>query len=337
MARRAHRQEDGKQMQEKECEKKVSRAGCYVRLSREEKGNSIENQKAVIWEYIRDRTDIQIVREFIDCNKSGTDFQREGFSELIEAIEKKEIDCVIVKDLSRFGRNLDEVSEYLERVFPLLGVRFISVLDGYDSFHFISMEEQFLLQIKNLFHDRYAKDISRKIHSTVELMQKGGEITGSVPYGYRKKGKREIEVTEAAEVVQRIYRLALLGICDRKIADLLSREGFFTPMEYKRNGLLKGKTGDLVKRWQASSVKRILENECYTGKWICHKSVSRWYKGERRMDIAREEWICMEHICPVIITEEVFENVQIIRRLRKKEDVGVLSSDIKDGRGRKGE
>lgn len=331
MSRRAHRLEYAKQTADK---RKVSRAGSYVRLSGQEGGNSLENQRAIIWEYVRGQDDVRIVREFADCGRTGTSFLREGFLELMEAVLKREIDCVIVKDLSRFGRNLNEASEYLERIFPLLGVRFISVLDGYDSQSPGCMEEQFLLQVKNLFHERYAKDISRKIHTTIELMQKKGEITGSVPYGYQRRGKREIEVTEAAEAVQRIYELALLGMSDRKIAGELDREGFFTPMEYKRRKLLKTAGGDLPKsKWQASSVGRILENESYTGKRICHKSVSRWYEGERRQSVARNQWICVEKACPMIITEEAFKRVQNIRRLRRKEYAGALSADIESRRG----
>lgn len=307
MARRANRQD---RIDKKE---KVSRAASYVRLSRIEKGNEIIHQKAIIREYVKAQKDIQIVLEIEDCNQSGTNFSRKGFDALIKAIEKQEVDCVIVKDLSRFGRNLQEVSEYLEQVFPRLGVRFISVLDGYDSKKEGYLEELLLLQVKCLFHERYAKDISRKIHTTLELMKNRGDFVGSVPYGYCKGKQGTVVVTGAAEGVQRIYQLALAGMSDKAIAAELDELGYATPLEYQKDGILQKKKKGESRRWQPSSVKRILENKVYTGKQICHKSEQYFYKGEKRKKVEQDQWICVENKYPAIITEEIFRRVQRIR------------------------
>lgn len=254
MARKANRQEiiyeDGG--------KEKSRAASYVRLSKKDKGDSLAYQKALIREYIKGQEDLELVLEFEDNNRTGTNFDRTGFLALIKAIKKQEVDCVVVKDLSRFGRNLQEMCEYLELVFPQMGVRFISVLDGYDSASPDWMKNLFLLQLRCLLYERYAKDISKKIHTSVELMQNRGELVGSVPYGYRRtEGK--VEVTEAAESVQLIYRLAQTGMGNRAIALELDRLGYTTPLEYKRTGILRQNFG-LASGWQSSSVGRILEN-----------------------------------------------------------------------------
>jgi len=324
MPRRAHRWE---RLNEETESRKVSKAAAYLRLSREDMESSIANQRKIIEEFVKEREDILLIEEFVDQNQSGTNFLRDGFLELRKAIQRQEIDCVIVKDLSRLGRNLGETCDYLEKIFPQLGVRFLSVLDRYDSLEDKWMEEQLLLQLKCLFHDQYAKDVSRKVHSAIEIRQRKGEITGSVPYGYQKTGKSKVEVTKAAKVVELIYQMALLGRGDRAIAEELDRMGVFTPEEFRRNltkKLFEEREGAEIKKenwhkskWQVSSVRRILKNRAYTGMLISHQSVSRWYEGERRKPVAKEDWICTESVFPVIISKEVFEAVQKIRCLKK--------------------
>lgn len=258
MARKAQR---AYQLEEKSDKRKKSRAVSYTRLSKIEKRDSIVHQKAIIREYAQRQADIQLVLELEDCNRSGTNFNREGFQKLIKAIERQEVDCVIVKDLSRLGRNMEEVSKYLEWIFPRLGIRFISILDGYDSEQIGSFDELFLLQLKCLLHESYAKDISRKIHASVELLQRRGEWIGSVPYGYRQARKGEIVTTEAAEIVQWIYQLALEGETNRRIAACLDQIGCATPREYQKTGILYSIDKGKEQQWSACSVGRILEKE----------------------------------------------------------------------------
>ena len=253
MARKADRQ---RSVYKIEGERK-RKAAAYVRLSKKDKGDSIAYQKALIREYVNKQDDIQLVLEFEDCNRTGTNFCRAGFLALLEAVKKQEVDCIIVKDLSRFGRNMQEVCEYLELIFPQMGIRFISILDGYDSADPDWIKDTFFLQIHCLFYERYAKDISRKIHTTIELMQNRGEVVGSVPYGYKRVEKGSIEVTEAAKVVQLIYRLAWIGMGNRAIAFELDKLGYTTPLKYKQTGILKQES-DFIDRWQSSSVGRIL-------------------------------------------------------------------------------
>lgn len=298
-------------------ERKNYRAASYIRLSGRDSRDSMAHQKAVIWEYVKKQTDIQIVAEFEDCNRSGTNFCRTGFISLMAAVERREVDCVIVKDLSRFGRNLQEVSEYLELVFPRLGVRFLSISDQYDSENPMCLGETFFLPIRCLLDERYAKDISRKVSATVELMQKNGRVFGSVPYGYQRE-KNEVKVTEASKVVQQIYQMALTGVGNRGIASELDRWGYTTPLEYQRTKVLV-KGGESSKElWQTSSVERILKNIAYTGMGVCHKSKQCFYKEEKRRKIAEEEWIYIDHAYPEIITRDIFERVQEIRYKNKK-------------------
>ncbi|MCX4268857.1 MAG: recombinase family protein [Lachnospiraceae bacterium] len=238
-----------------DIDERKSRAISYVRLSKAEKDDSLTHQKAIIREYVSHQNDIQIVLEIEDRNRSGTNFYREGFITLLEAIKKSKADCVIVKDLSRFGRNMQEVSEYLELIFPRLGVRFISVLDGYDSQKDKNSEEMFLLQIKNLLHESYSRDISRKIHASIAVMQQEGKWIGGIPYGYQRKEKDLIIDTDAAEVVKQIYYLAAIGKTDRAIADILNQNRYTTPREYQKT---KQIYSDENRQWSVKSIKNIL-------------------------------------------------------------------------------
>lgn len=257
MARKAHRR-DGI-LGKIEIKERKSRAVSYARLSKAEKSDSIAHQKAIIREYVKQQKDIQIVLELEDYNKSGTNFCREGFLALKEAIKRHEVDCVIVKDLSRFGRNVQEVSEYLEWIFPRLDIRFISVLDGYDSKRDKDAKAMFLLQIKSLLHESYARDISRKIHTSIEVMQRRGEWIGGIPYGYRKEEKGVVVIAETAKVVQFIYQLASNGETDLAIANLLNQNGYATPREYQKKKVLYLIGGQ---QWSAKTIGYILRKVC---------------------------------------------------------------------------
>lgn len=196
--------------------KKVYRAAIYCRLSREDgdkvESNSIASQKAICEDFIARHEDIELVCEpFIDDGYSGVSFNRPRFKQLEDAIRKGTIDCIVVKDLSRFSRNYIDAGRYLEKLFPQLGVRFIAVNDAYDSLTGDPQSDSFVIPFKNLINDSYCKDISMKIRSSLEVKQKNGEFVGAfAPYGYMKspENKNQLIVDEAvSEYVQMIFSI----------------------------------------------------------------------------------------------------------------------------------
>ena len=175
---------------------KIYHAAIYVRLSKEDgdvstsakaESNSISNQKDFIRNFLADKKDIRIVKEYVDDGYSGSNFDRPSFQTMMEDIKRGVIDCVVVKDLSRFGREYIDSGRYIERLFPALGVRFIAINDNYDSVTGKSQGDEIIIPFKNLINDAYCRDISIKIRSHLDVKRKNGEYIGAfVPYGYEK-------------------------------------------------------------------------------------------------------------------------------------------------------
>lgn len=184
---------------------KVYRTAIYCRLSREDgdkvESNSIASQRAICEDYIARHDDLELVCEpFVDDGYSGVSFNRPQFKKLEEAIRKGALDCIVVKDLSRFSRNYIDGGRYIEKIFPQLGIRFIAINDAYDSLTGDPQSDSFVIPFKNLINDSYCKDISMKIRSSLEVKQKSGEFVGSfAPYGYMKspENKNQLIVDEA--------------------------------------------------------------------------------------------------------------------------------------------
>ena len=261
--------------------KKIYHAAIYVRLSKEDgdvatagkrESNSISNQKDLIKNFLKDKKDIVVVSERVDDGYSGSNFERPAFQMMLEDIKKGIVDCVVVKDLSRFGREYIDAGKYIERLFPALGVRFIAVNDHYDSLEGKSQADEIVIPFKNLINDAYCRDISIKIRSHLEVKRKNGEYIGAfTPYGYQKdsdnKNKLVIDVY-AAGIVKEIYRMKLSGMSQTAIANALNKQGVLSPMEYKHSLGIRiqdnFKTHEQAE-WSTMSVKRILGNEVYTG------------------------------------------------------------------------
>ena len=170
---------------------KIYNADIYLRLSKEdgdkEESDSITNQKELIFEYLKSREDIRIHKVRIDDGYSGVNFERPAFQQMLADIKSGKVDCVVTKDLSRFGRNHIEVGKYLEKIFPYLGVRFIAINDHYDSALNVGQTDSIIIPFKNLINDAYCRDISIKIRSNLEVKRKKGDFVGAfAPYGYRK-------------------------------------------------------------------------------------------------------------------------------------------------------
>ncbi len=252
---------------------KVYRTAIYCRLSREDgdkvESNSIASQRAICEDYIARHDDLELVCEpFIDDGYSGVSFNRPQFKELEEAVRRGRIDCIVVKDLSRFSRNYIDGGRYLEKIFPQLGIRFIAINDAYDSLTGDPQSDSFVIPFKNLINDSYCKDISMKIRSSLAVKQKNGEVVGSfAPYGYMKApdNRNQLIVDEdVRETGQMIFSLYKDGVSIGRIADRLNQMGVLSPMEYKHS---KGEKYDTVfKRgetalWTYKAVQRILSNE----------------------------------------------------------------------------
>ena len=298
-------------------------ADAYYRLSRDDgdkiESDSIVNQKALVKEFLKVNPDIQIHEEKVDDGYTGVNFKRPAFISMMEDIKAGKVNCVIVKDLSRFGRNYIESGRYIEKIFPYLGVRFISITDNIDSISSLDSTNELMIPFKNLMNDAYCRDISIKVRSHLDIKRKNGQFIGSfAPYGYIKspENKNQLIVDEqTANVVRRIFDWKLEGMSGGRIADKLNELGVPTPYQYKQmNGekFYCGYQKHTEMRWSAATVNHILRNEVYTGVLIQGKTYSPNYKVRKRMKKKESEWIRCENNHEPIITKEEF---QLIREM----------------------
>ena len=306
--------------------KEKYRACIYTRLSKDDgdkpESDSIGNQKALIRDFIKNHPEIEVVSEKADDGYSGVNFERPGFKEMMDEIRAGQVDCVIVKDLSRFGRNYIEAGNYIERVFPFIGVRFIAINDSYDSKD-QNQSDSLIIPFKNLINDAYCKDISVKIRTQLDIKRKKGEFIGAfAAYGYLKDPEdhnKLIVDTFASEVVRAIFRWKLEGLSQGDIADRLNAQGDLCPMEYKLSLGMKVQTNFRANRkavWSWSSVSRILTNEIYTGVLVQGKVSTPNYKVKKFMEKDESEWIRVEQSHEAIIDEDTF---RVTQELLKKD------------------
>ena len=306
--------------------KKIYHAAIYVRLSKEDgdvagaskaESNSISNQKELIRDFLKDKEDIVVVSERVDDGYSGSSFERPSFKLMMEDIKKGVVDCVVVKDLSRFGREYIDSGRYIERLFPALGVRFIAVNDGYDSLEGKDQSDEIIIPFKNLINDAYCRDISVKIRSHLEVKRKNGEFIGSfAPYGYQKdEGCRNRLVIDpvAAGVVRDIFRMKLHGMSQDAIAGRLNDMGVLSPMEYKSasgsNYQTGFKTGERA-LWSSVTVRRILENECYVGNLVQGRQTTPNHKVKKSFVKPEKDWVRIEKNHEAVVSDRDFAIVQ---------------------------
>ncbi len=324
---------------------KIYHAAIYVRLSKEDgdvasaakaESNSISNQKNLIKDFLKDKDDIIVVSERVDDGYSGSNFERPGFQMMMEDIKRGTVDCVIVKDLSRFGREYIDSGKYIERLFPALGVRFIAVNDHIDSKN-ESERDDIVVPFKNLMNDAYCRDISIKIRSHLEVKRKNGEYIGAfTPYGYKKDENdrnRLVPDLYAAGVVKDIFRMKLHGMSQTAIADRLNGQGILSPMEYKHSLGIRiqdnFKTHEQAE-WSSMSVRRILENEVYIGTLVQGRHSTPNHKIKKIVDKPEEEWIRIEDNHEPVISKREFSIVQRLlgmdtRTSPNEDEVYVLS------------
>ena len=292
----------------------VYNADAYFRLSREDgdkaESDSIVNQRALVKEFLKFHPDIQIYHERVDDGFSGINFERPAFKEMLEDIKSGKVNCVIVKDLSRFGRDYIEAGRYIEKMFPYLGVRFIAINDNIDTASGISGAEEMLIPFKNLINDAYCRDISVKIRSHLDIKRKNGQYIGSfAPYGYKKSPDDK----KAASVVRQIYKWKIGGMSGARIAERLNELGIPTPMEYKHisgENFQCGFCRKAAPKWQANGVNYILRNETYTGVLLQGKTASPNYKLRKRTKKEEKDWIRCEDSHEAIVSKEDFMAVR---------------------------
>lgn len=299
---------------------KSFKAAIYVRLSKEDgdkvESDSIVNQKDLIRDYLKGMPDICVCSERADDGYSGVNFERPDFQKMMEDVRAGKVNCIIVKDLSRFGRNFVEAGRYIDQIFPFLGVRFIAINDGYDSFCSKSSSDKILIPFKNLVNDAYCRDISVKIRSQLEIKRKKGDFIGSFAvYGYLKapSDRHRLMVDEyASTVVQDIFKWKLQGISQQRIANRLNEMGILSPMEYKRSCGLNYKSGFQTNpqgKWTAVSVGRIFRNEFYIGTLVQGKRSTPNHKIRTQVLKPQEDWIRVENSHEAIIAPEDFQTV----------------------------
>lgn len=308
----------------KEREYKV---GAYVRLSLEDSGkpgaDTIETQQALLLAYIERQHDMRLVDVYCDNGRTGTNFERPGFERLMADIRVGKIDCIVVKDLSRFGRNYLESSNYLLRVFPFLGVRFVAINEFFDTETAVQTEYGLVMPLKNIINDTYSRDISRKVASAIATKEQHGEFIGVfAPYGYRKSedDRHRLEINpETAPVIRDIFSMRLRGMGYGAIARRLNEQKIPSPGAYLFQSGLSNRTAYRDSLWATWNIKEILRNEVYLGHLIQGKRTQESYKQARSERYApAEEWRISRNTHEPIIDEQAFAAAQELAQNSKR-------------------
>lgn len=293
----------------------------YVRLSIEnsgknDDGDSIENQISFCKAYLNEQLDLKLYDVYADNGEKGTKFDRPEFNRMMDDVRNGKVKCIIVKDLSRFGRDYIETGHYLEKIFPFLGIRFISITDGYDSFSSDDAEDALLVPLKNMMNDVYAKDISRKIITSFRARQEKGEfLPAFAPYGYVKSETKayryEIDPV-TAPYVKMIFEWKAEGVSHNEICKRLNAIGAVTPARRKVElGIWKAEKYKHT-IWQGRSIIDIMKNPTYTGCIVYGRMPKSLYEGIKMHRASAEELRFIPNAHEPIISQELFDKVQSI-------------------------
>lgn len=309
---------------------RVYNTAAYVRLSvegedREKNRESIAMQQYMLEKYVKAQPDMRLVGMFCDNGETGTDFDRPGFERMMDEVRNRNVDCIIVKDLSRFGRNYVETGYYLEKIFPYMGVRFVAVNDGYDTLK--DGNDEMILSLKNLVNDLYAKDISQKINSTFATMRKNGELTsGLPPFGYQRSpdNRRKLAIDpETAPIVREIFQWRLEGVGMAQIARRLNDRKIPCPSMYHYLKGYKKKQPSAGTIWQLESVRFLIQNPVYAGHMAQGKMKQSLSDGMPVKRLPREDWIVVEHTHEAIVDQDTFDKVQEINGQRRQASLSI--------------
>ncbi|MDL2258455.1 recombinase family protein [Eubacteriales bacterium OttesenSCG-928-K08] len=311
-------------------ERVLYNAAAYTRLSSDDKkkrGDSLETQHDIIENFVAMSSDIRIVETYTDNNATGTNFDRPGFQRMLADAESGRINCIIVKDLSRFGRNAIDAGYYIEKYLPSLGVRFIAVTDSFDS---NDGDGGIILPLKNLIAESYALDISRKCKSVQRQNIRDGKFVGGLaPYGYAKDPQdcRHLIVDpEAADVVRKIFDWAAQHMGIGEITRTLNNEGMLPPSHYKRaKGLIENEKLVGIQYWQIRTVREILHDRVYAGDM--EQGKSRTING-KEIPTDPSEWICVKNTHEPVISRDQFNRVQAILQKTYEHDKASRSEAV---------
>ena len=326
---------------------KTYNTDIYVRLSREDgdkiESDSIVNQKELIKNFLKNKPEFKLHQIRVDDGFTGVDFQRPAFIEMLADIKAGKVNCVIVKDLSRFGRNYIEAGKYITNIFPFLDVRFIAINDNFDTADINNSSELIFFHFKNLINDAYCADISVKTRSQLEVKRTNGDFTGAYTcYGYLKspENKNKLIVDESVKnVINDIFSWKINGMSALRIAEKLNSMGILPPMEHKKelginyHSPLRKK---IKAEWNTNSVLRILQNRIYTGTLEQSKTTTPNYKIKTRIYKNPDEWVVTKNNHEPIIDEKTFNDVQELmcedtRVAPKNEQLYLFSGFLKCG------
>lgn len=305
----------------------------YARISRDKKekpSDSIENQIALCESFIQKSEDFSLAGIYKDIAKTGTDFERPDFENLMDEVRMGKVNCIVVKDLSRFGRNYTELGNFIEKIFPFLGVRFVAVNDNLDTFHMDDPNKSLEVILKNIVNETYAKDISKKISTSHQIrIKQGGFICGAAPYGYTARkdedGVRRLYVDEnTASVVKEIFDAYLKGFSTLDISKLLLEKKVYIATDYRKFGKAKADESELIRAWMPTTILQVLKNRVYTGTLIQGRNQKHLFEGKKRERLDEEHWTITEDAHEAIISLDTFEKVQ--------EKISSKSNSIKNSR-----
>ena len=297
----------------------------YIRLSytddKSVESNSVSNQRKLIDDFLAKHPEIEVVCEKVDDGYSGVLYDRPAFLEMMELIKSGAANCVIVKDLSRLGREYIETGRYLRRVFPAYGVRFIAINDNVDTLN--DEPDDLTVSVKNIINEAYSRDISVKTRSALDIKRRSGDFVGAFTvYGYLKTGDKHKSLIVdpfAANVVKDIFRKRLDGFSAYHIAEELNKAGILSPFAYKRSEGLpyaKGGYADTENcKWSATTILRILSDEIYTGTMVQGKRTTPPFKLKERELKPSDEWVRVENTHEAIIDKADFDLVQRLKGL----------------------
>ncbi len=300
-------------------QEKIYNVAVYIRLSIEDRlykngSDSLSNQRELIYDYLEGKSDMKIYGVYCDNGETGTNFEREDFQRMMYDVYNGKVNCIVVKDLSRFGREYIEAGDYLDRIFPLIGVRFIAINDHYDN---KVNPFDITVPIKNIINTLYARDLSRKSAAALRMKQANGEFIGTyAAYGYLKSPENKHKIIideETAPVVRQIFEWKAEGLSYAAICRKLYDMKIMPPMRYRYDkGIVKDKRGKDKVFWRVETLKNMLENEVYIGNMVQGRRKSHFYDGKKETRTDKSEWIIVPNTHEPIVSKELFDKVQKI-------------------------
>lgn len=306
----------------------IFQTAIYLRLSLEDNqkkdADSLANQQALLMKYVEARPFLELVGIYTDNGCTGTDFDRPQFKQMMEDARSGKINCIVVKDLSRLGRNYVEAGDYLEKIFPFLGVRFIAVNDNYDSSN-INSSDQLVASLKNLVNDAYAKDLSRKISTAMQEKRRRGDFVGAYePYGYRRDPNNTSKLIidpEIAPIVEEIFELRATGIGIEKICRVLNEKGYPSPgrLRFERGIITHNNRKGSELPWNRHVLTDLLRNVVYIGNLAQGRVGVSLYQGIPYHQKDKSEWDVVTGTHEPIISMELWDQVQALNTKRSNE------------------